>query len=68
LNTSYALLLASAFPAVGAVSLTNSDSADFLGGSTNSHSFSGFDLSGGNAVAVALTFETISGLGDYSIS
>jgi len=67
-NIPFALLLASAFPAVGAVSLTNSDSADFLGGSTNSHTFSGFDLSGGNAVAVALTFETVAGLGDYSIS
>jgi len=67
-NLPFALLLASAFPAVGAVSLTNSDSVDFLGGSTNSHSFSGFDLSGGNAVAVALTFETVAGLGDYSIS
>jgi len=67
-NLPFALLLASAFPAVGAVSLTNSDSVDFLGGSTNSHSFSGFDLSGGNAVAVAVTFETVAGLGDYSIS
>jgi len=31
-NLPFALLLASAFPAVGAVSLTNSDSAEYLGG------------------------------------
>jgi|GEM_PF-3570328 len=61
-----ALALTGAAPA--AISLTNQDSVDFLGGSTDSHTFSSFDLTGGNAIAVTLGFETPGGLADYSVT
>lgn len=65
---SCSLFVASSVQGFAAVTLQNSDSVSYLGGSTSSHSFSSFDLTGGNAIAVALTFETVGGLSDYSIT
>lgn len=68
MTTGLAALALSAVTAGAAITVTNSDTTSYLGGSTNLHTFSGFDLTGGNAVALILTFETVGGIGDYSIS
>ena len=63
-----AALTLGAVPATAAISVTNSDTVSYLGGSTNSHTFSSFDLTGGNAIALVLTFETVAGIGNYSVT
>lgn len=63
-----AALTLGAVPATAAVTVTNSDTVSYLGGSTASHTFSSFDLTGGNAVALILSFETVAGIGDYTVT